>query len=202
MLILFTLGVLFAMYVIYSNNIVYSLLCLVMVFLLSGIILLSLRIEFLGYMLIIVYVGAIAILFLFVVMTLDITREAQKSVMIQSIGNPLVHLTGILYTVMVIYLTISVFSSESRLMENFSPMPIGGLTNQVLLADSLNPITIYLYSTHFLYMMVAGFLLLVAMVGAVLLTKEDDTKKETKPINQNSQKQQYQSPKKAVVSNK
>ena len=194
LLLLSTLSVLFALYVIYSNNIVYSLLCLVMVFFLSGLMLLALRVEFLGYMLIIVYVGAIAILFLFVVMTLDITREEQNSVIIKSAGGPLVHIAGLLYLLLVVYLTVKVFYTESFLFDRFSP--ILALTDQVILANSLNAISIYLYSTHFIYMIVAGFLLLVAMVGAVLLTLGDVRS------NQDSQKQQYQYVKKAVVSNK
>lgn len=58
-----------------SSNVVYALVLLVLAFFLSGALLIWQGTEFLGYILIVVYVGAIAVLFLFVVMTLDVDRE-------------------------------------------------------------------------------------------------------------------------------
>lgn len=189
--ILTALSVLFSLYVVYSNNIIYSLLCLVMVFFLSGLLMLALRVEFLGYVVIIVYVGALAILFLFVVMTLDITSEEQASVEIKNnMVEPLPCIAGLAYFSVVSHLTIRVFSIESSLFERFSP--IIPIQDQVIFANSLNPFVAYLYGTHFLYMILAGLLLLVAMVGAVLLTLEKAR------ANQNTQKQQYQHAKKQL----
>ena len=114
-LILFTIIALLSLCVIYSNNIVYSLLCLISVFFLCGILLIALHVEFLGYMLIIVYVGAIAILFLFVVMTLDIARE-EKNTKIwkkKDLYFSLSHLVGFSYVIFVIYLTVKLVKRES-----------------------------------------------------------------------------------------
>lgn len=70
-LVLFFL-LLFSFFVISSRNPIHSVLSLISVFLLSAILLLCLEVEFLALSFIIVYVGAIAILFLFIVMMLDI----------------------------------------------------------------------------------------------------------------------------------
>jgi NADH-quinone oxidoreductase subunit J len=62
----------FGFFVISSRNPIHSVLSLISVFLLSAILLICLEVEFLAFSFVIVYVGAIAILFLFVVMMLDI----------------------------------------------------------------------------------------------------------------------------------
>ncbi len=61
--------------IIFSRNAVSALLFLILAYFFSGVFLILKGVEFLGYIIIIVYVGAIAVLFLFVVMTLDIQNE-------------------------------------------------------------------------------------------------------------------------------
>jgi len=191
--LLASLSVIFALYVIHSNNILHSLISLMVVFFLSGIILLILRAEFLGYMLIIVYVGAIAILFLFVVMTLDINREESNYAIIKNTGNYVPQVVGLAFILTVLFTTIQVFEADSALFEKFSFVSNSWLA--ITLNNSLNNLSISLYTFHFLYMVLAGLLLLVAMVGAVMLTLD-----KTRP-NQNSPRQHYQSIKKAGVLN-
>ncbi len=79
MLLLTAFIVLLSASIVYSKNVVYALVQLVIAFFLSGVLLIWQGMEFLGYVLIIVYVGAIAILFLFVVMTLDVVQESRPS---------------------------------------------------------------------------------------------------------------------------
>jgi len=166
---------------------------LIVVFFLSGIILLTLRAEFLGYMLIIVYVGAIAILFLFVVMTLDINREESNYAILKNTGNYVPKIVGLIFILTVLFTTVQVFEADSALFEKFNFVSNYWLA--ITLNNSLNTVAISLYTFHFLYMVLAGLLLLVAMVGAVMLTLD-------KPrLNQNSQKQHYQSLKKTGVLN-
>lgn len=191
--ILASLSILFALYVIHSNNVVYCLMSLILVFFLSGLILLTLRIEFLGYMLIIVYVGAIAILFLFVVMTIDIDREESNYALLKNTGNYTSQVVGLFFILTVQFITMRVFETDSILFEKFSF--ISDYWSSIIFNNSLNTISISLYTFHFLYMVLAGLILLVAMIGAVILTLDKE-----RP-NQNSQKQHYQSFKKSVVSN-
>jgi len=73
--ILFIIGITSATFVLKSNNMVYSALSLIIVFLSSALILLILKADFLGYLFIIVYVGAVSILFLFVIMNLNIKED-------------------------------------------------------------------------------------------------------------------------------
>ena len=65
----------FALAPIILNNAVYAVLCFIAVFLLISGILLSLGIEFLAFVYAIVYIGAVAVLFLFVVMLLQVSSE-------------------------------------------------------------------------------------------------------------------------------
>lgn len=192
--ILASLSIIFALYVIHSNNVVYCLMSLIIVFFLSGLILIAFRAEFLGYMLIIVYVGAIAILFLFVVMTIDINREEANYALLKNTDNYTSQIIGIFFMLTVLFITVRVFEADSILFKKFSFIHDYG--SYLTFSNSLNTVAISLYTFHFLYMVLAGLLLLVAMIGAVILTLDK------KRLNQNSQKQHYQSFKKSGVSNR
>jgi NADH-quinone oxidoreductase subunit J len=167
---------------------------LIIVFFLSGLILIAFRAEFLGYMLIIVYVGAIAILFLFVVMTIDINREEANYALLKNTDNYTSQIIGIFFMLTVLFITVRVFEADSILFKKFSFIHDYG--SYLTFSNSLNTVAISLYTFHFLYMVLAGLLLLVAMIGAVILTLDK------KRLNQNSQKQHYQSFKKSGVSNR
>ena len=73
-----------------------------MTFFLSAVLLLGVRLVFLAYALVIVYVGAIAILFLFVVMTLDISREEKFSSAVRNTGGYFSHLVALLFSATVL----------------------------------------------------------------------------------------------------
>jgi NADH-quinone oxidoreductase subunit J len=73
--ILFFVGISSAIFVLTSNNMIYSTLSLIIVFISSSLLMLLLKADFLGYLFIIVYVGAVSILFLFVVMNLSIQED-------------------------------------------------------------------------------------------------------------------------------
>lgn len=78
----FILGLCLAILAILCQNTVYSILVLILLFITAAILLFLLNVEFLGFIFIIVYVGAIAVLFLFVVMLLNIrVQEVHTSVM-------------------------------------------------------------------------------------------------------------------------
>ena len=114
------LSVIGALYVVHSSNVVHSLMSLILVFFLSGIILLTLRVEFLGYMLIIVYVGAIAVLFLFVVMTLDINKEESNYAVIKNTGSYISQATGLGFILTVLFIVVGIFKDDSILFDRFS----------------------------------------------------------------------------------
>src|SRR5690348_960700 len=68
------------------NNAVYSVLCFIAVFLFISCILLSLGIEFLAFVYAIVYIGAVAVLFLFVVMLLQVSSQYKRALKIYWVG--------------------------------------------------------------------------------------------------------------------
>jgi NADH-quinone oxidoreductase subunit J len=145
-----------------ARNPVHSVLWLILGFLSSAGLFVLLGAEFVAMLLIIVYVGAVAVLFLFVVMMLDVDFVALKAEMAKYIP-----VAGLIGTVLLMQLAL-IFGSwqysagiESRLA---SPTPNP--------ADVHNTAAIgqILYDDYILLFQASGLILLVAMVGAIVLT--------------------------------
>ena len=120
MYFLFAAIVTLSLLVILSRNVVYSLACLISTFFFSALLMLLVRLEFLGYVLVVVYVGAIAILFLFVVMTLDINQEERASSVVRNFGGYYSHVAALAFSSFVLWTTFSVVGPLSDLLERFS----------------------------------------------------------------------------------
>jgi len=122
-------------------------------------ILLILKVEFLAFVYIVVYIGAIAVLFLFVVMMLNIypTQVSKNSSLV------FLPMLGILLTIEIATFTSSSFFNTITFSLNFQPLIYDSPSN-------LNVIGTYLFTYGALPFIVSGFILLVAMVGAILLT--------------------------------
>ena len=99
---LFVIITTLSLMIISSRNVVYSLACLISTFFFSALLLLSINLEFLGYVLVVVYVGAIAILFLFVIMTIDVSQEEQATSVVRNSGGYYSHLAGLLFSIFVL----------------------------------------------------------------------------------------------------
>jgi len=154
-----------AILVISAQNPVHSVFFLVLVFFTSAFLLFLLEVEFISLLFVLVYVGAIAVLFLFVVMMLDIkiTKHEKDLLFYLPIGSFL----GIIFL-------LEVFLS---LQENLVPLlPSSGreiYTDWLAIVDSLTNLDVLgqiLYTYYFFYFLIAGIILLVAMVGAIVLT--------------------------------
>ncbi|MEL6197729.1 MAG: NADH-quinone oxidoreductase subunit J [Pseudomonadota bacterium] len=145
-----------------AKNPVHSVLWLITAFFSSAGLMVLIGAEFIAMLLIIVYVGAVAVLFLFVVMMLDVDFAALKQ---EAMANlPLGALIGIILVLELglvlgnwIYADIA-----PEVRQAVVPDP-GGMTN----AQALGTI---LYDRFFLAFQVSGLVLLVAMVGAIVLT--------------------------------
>lgn len=156
-----------AFMVIISKHPVFSLLFLVSSFLMSSFLLFLLECEFLALLFIIIYVGAIAILFLFSVMMLEsklsnLSKNVIKYVPI-GIFFGIVFLTSLLYEISKSYDTLSSFN-------NFYS---NNLYNWYDIIDSITDIEVYgqiLYSYFVLQVLIAGLILLVVLIGVVYLT--------------------------------
>jgi NADH-quinone oxidoreductase subunit J len=144
-----------ALLVIFSRNPVHSVLWLIVAFFNGAGLMLLLGAEFISMLLVIVYVGAVAVLFLFVVMMLNIDVEATKSGFSR---HGLVG--GAVAALLAVELGLGLYNAHTPLQVAAAP---SGLSNiQALGAE--------LYS-HYLYVFEAvGMLLLVALIGAIVLT--------------------------------
>jgi NADH-quinone oxidoreductase subunit J len=148
-----------ALGVILARNPVYSALLLVLCFFLSAVIWLLLDAEFLGIVLVLVYVGAVMVLFLFVVMMLDINLEELRA----GLANywPLaVAVAGFVVFAMINVIVVKHLGGMS--MRTAPPIP-AGYSNTRDLGTAL--FTRYAYPTQ-----IAAVILLVASVAAIVLT--------------------------------
>lgn len=142
-----------------SRNPVHSVLWLILAFLSSAGLFILLGAEFVAMLLIIVYVGAVAVLFLFVVMMLDIDFAALKAEMARYM--PLALLIGVVI-LMQLGLAFGVWGfSEGA--EGRIAVPAGDGPNT-------GAIGMVLYDRYILLFQLAGMILLVAMIGAIVLT--------------------------------
>jgi NADH-quinone oxidoreductase subunit J len=145
--------------VITARNPVHSVLWLILAFFNAAGLFILLGAEFLAMLLVIVYVGAVAVLFLFVVMMLDIDFAALKAEMARYM--PLALLIGV-----VILMQLAVAFGEW----GFD----AGSAARVAAPEGSGPNTaalgMLLYDRYFLLFQLAGLILLVAMIGAIVLT--------------------------------
>jgi NADH-quinone oxidoreductase subunit J len=149
-----------AIMVIAARNPVHSVLFLILAFFNAAGLFLLLGAEFLAMILIIVYVGAVAVLFLFVVMMLDIDFADLKRGTLQYL--PFGALMGL---ILVCELAAAGFYwtlAPAALAGKMSVTP-AGLTN----TEALGRI---IYTDYVYYFEIAGLVLLVAMIGAIVLT--------------------------------
>lgn len=163
--------------VIFSNNAVHSVLFLIFTFFNSAILFLLMNAEFLAMTIVIVYVGAIAVLFLFVVMMLNISESEIKEGFLKYFPFGLI--------------LIAIFITELFLIFNFDnfsvPENVKIDINEIDLIEASNTklIGLFLYTDYFIIFQISGFILLLAMIGAIVLAKSDENKiKSTSSISQ------------------
>lgn len=161
------LAVFSALSVIAAVNSVHSILFLILAFLNAAGVLLLLGADFLALLFLVVYVGAVAILFLFVVMMLDLkTSEMEDGILAftpvgASIGG------------VFLYLLVDGLSSWFAFATPGAADGVTSFTSYVDLVDATSTIQrlgAVLYTDFVVYFLIAGALLLLAMVGAILLT--------------------------------
>lgn len=148
-----------AMMVITSRNSVRAVLLLVLTFVSSSCLWILLGSEYLALTLIVVYVGAVMVLFLFVVMMLDVNLEPLKEGFIRHL--PLAVLIAMLLVAQIGW----VFFDWSKMLPSFEQ-----LTPRAADYSSIHELGIAMYTQYFYAVEIAAVLLLVAMVAAVGLT--------------------------------
>ena len=166
-----------------SRNPVHSVLWLILSFLSSAGLFVVLGAEFVAMLLIIVYVGAVAVLFLFVVMMLDVDFAELKAEMTKYL--PLALLIGVVI-VMQLMLAFGVWDFADQAAAN-SAAPIGDI-------DNTSALGLLIYDRYIILFQLAGLILLVAMIGAIVLT----LRHRTDIKRQNVMAQMHRDPAKAM----
>jgi NADH-quinone oxidoreductase subunit J len=148
--------------VVVSRNPVYSVLFLILAFFNAAALFLLIGAEFIAMILIIVYVGAVAVLFLFVVMMLDINLTALREGFLKYL--PVGAMIGIVLFAEILF-GLGVLGGDTATL-----IGVGKAVPQVLAVDNTRAIGRVLYTQYFYLFQVAGLVLLVAMIGAIVLT--------------------------------
>lgn len=148
------------LFTVISRNPVHSVLWLILTFLSAAGLFVLLGAEFVAMLLIIVYVGAVAVLFLFVVMMLDVDFAELKAEMAKYM--PLALLIGVVI-LMQFGLAYGVWETAEHAADARAAVTPEGVTNTAALG-------MLLYDKYFLLFQLAGLILLVAMIGAIVLT--------------------------------
>ena len=158
--ILSTILIFSCLMVVFSRNAVYSVLFLVFAFLNASIIFLISNAEFLAMTLIIVYVGAVAVLFLFVVMMLNINSSKVREGLLKYLPF------GILLSLVFVGELYFIFKGA-----DFGSIVPKIDTNELIVNGTSNTkaIGLYLYTDYFIIFQMSAYVLLVAMIGAIVL---------------------------------
>ncbi|MCC5976495.1 MAG: NADH-quinone oxidoreductase subunit J [Salinarimonas sp.] len=153
-----------AIMVIAARNPVHSVLYLILAFVNSAGLFILLGAEFLAMILIVVYVGAVAVLFLFVIMLLDVDFAELRQGALQYL--PIGTVVGIIFLVELI-LVLTTYAFDPALLN----LPAAaerqtGVTNTAQLGSVI-------YTKYVYFFQLSGLILLVAMIGAIVLTLRD-----------------------------
>jgi NADH-quinone oxidoreductase subunit J len=151
-----------AVMVVFSRNPVNSVLFLILAFFNAAGLFVLLGAEFIAMILVIVYVGAVAVLFLFVVMMLNIDYKAMREGFVSN--APIGVIIGfILIVELVLVMGGWTMTAPTNITGSTPIPPINEVTNAQALGQVLYTKYIYLFQA-------AGMILLLAMVGAIVLT--------------------------------
>ena len=167
-------AILSALMVITSRSTVNSVFFLILDFISIGCLFIMVGAEFLGIIILIVYVGAVAVLFLFVVMMLNVTHQKQS----WFIGRKSTHIPSGLFVSIIILLELLVVVGGCK----YKPNVMSSSTLQVSEnISNTHLIGSVMYTDYFLYFQISGIILLLSMIGAIVLTyrKRENIKRQS-----------------------
>jgi NADH-quinone oxidoreductase subunit J len=159
--------------VIVSRNPVHSVLFLILAFVNASGLFMLMGAEFLAMILVVVYVGAVAVLFLFVIMMLDVDFAQLREGFIQYLPVGIV-IGGIF--LFELLLTVGFWVINPGVTRSITAAIPTNVTNTEALG-------LVLYTKYIHYFQVAGMVLLVAMIGAIVLTLRHKAKVKRQDIN-------------------
>ena len=168
-----TITIFSAIMVTISRNTVYSVFFLILVFVTVSILFIMIGAEFLGMIMLIVYVGAVAVLFLFVVMMLNVTEKIEKKSEKKGLINN-ISVSSVVGVIILLELLIVV--SGWKYKSSF--VPFSNINPSVSNTHAIGNV---LYTDYIHLFQISGFILLVAMIGAITLTfsKRENVKRQS-----------------------
>ena len=149
-----------AFMVIAARNPVHSVLFLILAFVNASGLFLLLGAEFLAMILVVVYVGAVAVLFLFVVMMLDVDFAELKQGFLQYL--PIGAMIGIVVAIELVLVMVGFTQADAAIAP-------GGAAVQSDITNT-EALGLVLYTKYFYLFQASGLVLLTAMIGAIVLT--------------------------------
>ena len=170
------IAIIAAVMVTVSKNTVHSVFFLILDFISISCLFIMIGAEFLGMIMLIVYVGAVAVLFLFVVMMLNVAQQKNELFVKAKDSN---HIPiGLIVSIIIFFELIIVIGGwkyKPQIVESFSTVGIN-LTN-----SNTHSIGQVLYTDYIHLFQLSGMILLVAMIGAIVLTfrKRSGVKKQS-----------------------
>ena len=153
--------------VISSKNPVHSVLFLILTFFNAAGLFVILHAEFLAMILIIVYVGAVAVLFLFVVMMLDVNFTKSKENVLHYMPFGLFIGAVFVCELIIVLINSKLDLANIQILSN----PFANFSNMT----NTQALGSVLYTDYILYFQLSGVILLVAMIGSIVLTLRDRT---------------------------
>ena len=158
-----TIAIFSALMVITASSTINSVFFLILDFISVGCLFIMIGAEFLGMILLIVYVGAVAVLFLFVVMMLNVASQKQSWFS----GKKATHIPSGLIVSILILLELLVIVGGWKYKEDI-------LSSSSLIVNenisNTHQIGLVMYTDYILYFQMSGLILLLSMIGAILLT--------------------------------
>lgn len=151
-----------AFMVISSRNPVHSVLFLILAFFNSAALFLMLGAEFLAMILVVVYVGAVAVLFLFVVMMLDVDFAELRQGFLQYL--PIGSIIGVILLIELIMVLGAYAIAPELIAQPVVPIP------DPQAVSNTEALGLLIYTKYIYFFQAAGMVLLVAMIGAIVLT--------------------------------
>ena len=163
-----------ALMVITSRSTVNSVFFLILDFISVGCLFIMIGAEFLGMIILIVYVGAVAVLFLFVVMMLNVAEQKQS----WFVGKKATHIPSGLLVSILIFLELLVVLGGWKYKDDVMSSDTLLINNEISNTHAIGSV---MYTDYILYFQLSGVILLLSMIGAIVLTyrKRDNVKRQS-----------------------
>lgn len=163
-----------ALFVVFAKNPVVSVLSLILAFFYAAGLFILLQAEYLAFTLVIVYVGAVAVLFLFAVMLLNIQKESLKSNLMKN------KKTYVFLGLLLMFEVVALFVNKAGVLvhDDLSIFSMDAMKN----LSNLHAIGALLYTHHFLAFQLSGVVLLIAMISAIVLVHENKSQRRRQNV--------------------